>query len=314
MMVLRASVLGMIVFPCLLCLGLFGCAFSDGTVRNLGRTGVQGATQGMEDSEATLRRALREVLLQGDTLKQIAARMTNGALSSLSNAEQKQYIDALATELTAILRKRGDEVLSHFLKLTGDQLEETLRRISTDSLARADATAKELLHKDLMEVSQLIVKHNTDLLAQTLSGQLEGPLGTSLEHAGGQLARAVVSEAARTLREEPTQIAAREFLRGAMREAVAGIGDGLKQELRSSPTQVALIAGTISLGVLLLALGGVLWFFVRQYLTSTKALALIAQKINETQGNQPLKHAIQEHAQRNSVESWLSDFLKHRGL
>ena len=170
------------------------------------------------------------------------------------------------------------------------------------------------MQKDLQETLQLLVKRNVDLMAHTLAAELDGPLGASLDQAGGKFARTVVSEAARTLKEEQTQAAAREFLRGAMREAVAGVSDGLRQELHSSPTQEALIAGTISLGVLLLALGGVLFFFVRQYFMSTKALALIAQKINEAENKTPLKLAIHETSQRNSVEPWLSDFLKRRGL
>lgn len=299
----------------LLLLVLGSCAwFSDGA-RKLARVGTQGAVQGIADDPQRVRALVRELLLQDDTLERVAGRMADGVMGRMGEAEQKARVAALVAALMEALREHGDPTVEQLLKTAGGQLELTLDTVARQTLARADEAIKRLLQKELMETTELLIRRNADVLSQVLTEKLRGALGNELKQISGDLTQRAVSEALQAMRREENQDALRAVVRLAMREVILGMGDGLKAELRSSPTQVALTAGAVTLGLLLLLSGGALWFYVRQYRTSVKVLAIIGQKINEGGAeHQRLKRAIQEGTQRNQVEHWLSDFLKHRGL
>jgi hypothetical protein len=299
----------------LLAMGISAAGGCAGPAFRLGRVGAQGAIQGAEDSEEALRRVLRQSLLRDDLLDRVAERFVQGALSGMDGPEVRARAALLSKALLEELRGQGDAALEHTLKQAGKQLEETLDAVSVRALGRADAALKELLHKDLVEATQVLLRKNAETLARALAAELQGTLGESLRQTSGQLARVIVAEAASSLRAPETRVAARDFLRDATREAVLGAGDGLRQGLQGSPLQTALAAGLVGLGLLLLLCAGALWFFIRQYLLSARALAVIAQKINESGAEAgALKQAIRQGAARSKVDDWLSDFLKRRGL
>lgn len=292
--------------------GAGGCA---GPAFRLGQAGAQGAILGARESDEALRQVLRQSLLRDDLLDRVAERFVQGALSGMDGPEARARAALLSRAILEELRGQGDAALMHTLKNAGKQLEETLDAVSVRALGRADAALKEILHKDLVEATQVLLRKNAETLARALAAELQGPLGESLRQTSGQLARVIVAEAATSLRAPETREAAREFLRGATREAVLGAGDGLRQGLQGSPLQAALVAGLVGLGILLLVCGGALWFFIRQYLLSARALSVIAQKINESGGEVGgLKQAIRQGAARSNVDGWLNDFLKRRGL
>ncbi|MCS6915509.1 MAG: hypothetical protein RMK29_14815 [Myxococcales bacterium] len=300
---------------CCLPLGPAGCAISDHTIRGVGRSGVRGAVMGLGDSGTELRAAIRDVLLQDDLLQRIAERFTRGALVGLSEQEQTERMRALGAALSEALKERGNEVVKVYLESAGTQLEETLGRVASDSLARIDAAVKGLISQELTTATQRLIRRNAETLAQVLAAELEGALGRSLERAGAQVARSLVRQTMSELRSADSQRTLRDLIQAVSRDAVSGLGQGLRAELEDTSTRAALTAALVSLATLLLLGVVALLVLVHQYRQSTTALAIIAQKINEASPQAPqLKEAIREGARRNHVDGWLSAFLKNRGL
>jgi hypothetical protein len=300
----------------IVCLGvlLSGCSIADLTVRKLGRAGTQGAVLGLSDSRAEVRAALRDMLLQDDLLQRIAERFTRGAIGGMTEDAQKARVAALVAAMTDALKERGSDVMQAYLRTAGAELERTLEHVATDALGRMDAAVKGLINEDLTAATQRLLKANAETLARVLAAELEGALGRSLQQASGQVARTVVREAVAELRTDESRAAVRELLREATRDAVSGARQGLADELAGSRTYAALIAGLIAMGSILLLSALALGFFIRHYVQSTKALALIAQKINEVPESATIKEAIRSGAQKNRVDGWLSSFLRRRGL
>lgn len=259
---------------------------------------------------------LRDLLLEGDMLKQATDQVTAAAVRSLvrelGEAPVQQRIDALVEHTLSLLAQRGGETTRTLLRTAGPELRTALRTAVVQMMAEAGAALRESVEKQLTPASETLARHTAEVLTEALVKALEGPLGQKLERTAGEMGQQLVREAAIALAAPTSKTAVAEFTESATRGAVRGARAGVSEELPPH-FQAALIAGLIVLGSLLLLSGVGAYMLWRRYQQSTTSLAIIAEKINQ-QDAKDLKRAIQKSATDNHVGPWLSSFLKHRGL
>lgn len=304
------------VLMCLSALFLMSCASWMQKVRDYGRSAAAGVGDELPNMKEPLKRILRESLLQDDTIKQVAARASEGAFDAverkLADAEVQRRLDGIVTQVLKTLEERGTEATRALLRVAGPELKDALRAAVAQTVTAAGTALKESLEKDLTKASEQLARSTAETLVATLVQALDGPLGKRLEQTAGQMAQQIVGQATGALRDPSSKAAVSEFTESAMRGAVRGTRDAVSESLPSR-LQSGLIAGTVVLGVLLLLCilaTAVVW---NRYKMSTTTLAIIAEKINQHEASE-LKRAIHKSATDNYVGPWLSTFLKARGL
>lgn len=293
-----------------------GCASWMQRIRDYGRSAASGVGDELPKMKEPLKKILRETLLEDDTIKQVAARASEGAFDAigrkLADAEVQRRLDGIVSHVIGTLEQRGSEATRNLLRTAGPELREALRGAVSETVTAAGGALKESLEKDLTKASQHLAKSTAEALTTALLQALDGPLGKRLEQSAGQMAQQMVGQATFALRDPNSKAAISEFTESAMRGAVRGTREGVNEGLPNR-LQSALIAGIVVLGALvLLAAIGMLLLWSR-YRLSTKSLAIIAEKINQHDA-QDLKRAIHKSATDNYVGPWLSTFLKARGL
>lgn len=308
------------VFVCLaVCLATSlsaGCASWNTTVKNLGKSATQGVGEELPRLKQPIREILRDSLLSDDTLEQASRRLTQGAMktlqSEIGDEELHKRVDGLVADVMTVLGNKGSEAVQQVVRTAGPELRQALRDAIVEMLSAARVVLKDAIQKDLTEASQVLAKSLAETLAAALTKQLEGPLGKQLESTAGQLGQKLAGEATAALGSPASKAAVGEFTESAMRGAVRGARDGVNDGLPNR-IQVGLIAAVVVLFcvLVLLSLGSFILF--RRYRHSTKALTIIAEKINQHDAAE-LKRSIAKSAQDNYVGPWLSTFLKSRGL
>lgn len=293
-----------------------GCASWMQRIRDYGRSAASGVGDELPKMKEPLKKILRETLLEDDTIKQVAARASEGAFDAigrkLADAEVQKRLDGIVSHVIGTLEQRGSEATRNLLRTAGPELREALRGAVSETVTAAGGALKESLEKDLTKASQHLAKSTAEALTTALLQALDGPLGKRLEQSAGQMAQQMVGQATFALRDPNSKAAISEFTESAMRGAVRGTREGVNEGLPNR-LQSALIAGIVVLGALVvLAAIGMLLLWSR-YRLSTKSLAIIAEKINQHDA-QDLKRAIHKSATDNYVGPWLSTFLKARGL
>lgn len=304
----------------LLMLPLWSCGSLKETMRTLGRSAAQGVTDELPNMKAPLQKTLRDALLGDDMLKQLATKVTEATVRSVSEelarGELSKHVDALVGHALETLGQKGSESTRQLIRAAGPELKEMLRGVVEQSLNAAGGALRQQLQGNLAQASAALAEKTADALAKSLarslSAELKGPLGDQLQKTAGSMGQQFIGSAATTLRDPTTQTAVHDFVsnaaRGAVHGAKSGVNDGLPDRL-----QVALIAGVLVLGTLLFLCAIGLGLIIHRYRQSTKSLTIIAEKINESQ-SPDLKQAIRRSADNNHVGPWLSTFLKARGL
>lgn len=304
----------------LLLLPLLACGSLKDTMRGLGRSAAQGVTDELPNMKAPLQRTLREALLGDDMLKQLATRVTEATVRSVSDelarGELSKRIDEMVTHVLETTAQKGTDSTRQLLRAAGPELKEALRGVVESTLTSAGTALKQQLQTNIAEATAVVVDKAADTLAKSLAKalvtELKGPLGEQLKQTAGAMGSQLATGTTTTLRDPANQQAAHDFFAKAARGAVSGAKSGVNEGLPDR-LQVALIAGTLVMGGLLLLCSVGLAVIVHRYRQSTKSLAIIAQKINQTEAGD-LKQAIRKSADDNHVGPWLSSFLKQRGL
>ncbi len=298
-----------------LCL-LLGCGGFNESIRGYGRSAANGFADGLPALKDPAKKLLRDMLLEGDTLKQVTEQTTVNAVRTLTrelaDAEMQKRVDGLISHTLDLLAERGGETTRTLLRTAGPELREALRAAVLQTMTEAGAALKDSVEKQLTPATEALARHTAAVLVDTLLKALDGPLGQKLEQMGGQMGQRVVSEAAAALAAPASKSAVAEFSESATRGAVRGARAGVSEELPAH-LAAALIAGLVVTGSLLLLLAIAAYSIWRRYQQSTTALAIVAEKINQAD-SKPLKQAIHKSASENHVGPWLSGFLKHRGL
>jgi hypothetical protein len=311
--------LGTALSACLwavLALVLGGCGLFTENMRGFGRAATKGVGDELPNLKGPLSATLRDTLLGNDLLEQTAQRLTSGTLHTLESELQKgeltKVVDDLVAHALERAAQRGGEATKQLIQGAGPELRQMLREIVLSTVATASGALKDSIQKDLTAATQLLARSTAEALVATMVRALEGELGQQLKQTVGGLGQQLVADAASKLREPASRQAVSEFTESAMKGAVRGTRDGINEGLPNR-LQVALISGLVVCATLLLvvSLGFFLLFY--RYRQSTKSLAIIAQKINETDAKS-LKQQIQKSASANYLGPWLSSFLKQRGL
>lgn len=303
-------------FVAALSLSSASCASWMQRIRDYGRSAAAGVGEELPKMKEPLKKILRETLLEDDTIKQVAARASEGAFDAigrkLADAEVQRRLDGIVSHVIGTLEQRGSEATRNLLRSAGPELREALRGAVAETVTAAGSALKESLEKDLTKASQHLAKSTAEALTAALLQALDGPLGKRLEQSAGQMAQQMVGQATSTLRDPNSKAAISEFTESAMRGAVRGTRDGVNEGLPNR-LQSALIAGVVVLGTLVFVAAIAMLLLWSRYRLSTKSLAIIAEKINQHDA-QDLKRAIHKSATDNYVGPWLSTFLKARGL
>ena len=292
------------------------CAAWMQRVRDYGRSAAAGVGEELPKMKEPLKKILRETLLEDDTIKQVAARASEGAFDAigrrLADAEVQKRLDVIVSHVLQTLEQRGSEATRNLLRTAGPELREALRGAVAETIATAGSALKESIEKDLTKAAEQLAKSTADALTTALVQALDGPLGKRMEQSAGQMAQQLVGQATSSLRDPNSKAAVAEFTESAMRGAVRGTREAVSEGLPSR-LQNALVAGLVVVAsFLFLSIVGCLLLWSR-YKMSTKSLAIIAEKINQHDA-QDLKRAIHKSATDNYVGPWLSTFLKTRGL
>lgn len=299
----------------LLC-AMAACGSFNETVRGYGKSAAKGFSEGLPAMKEPTKKLLRDMLLEGDTLKLATDQAVTTAVRSLTrelaDAEVQKRVDGLVEHTLGVLAQRGGDVTKTLLRTAGPELREALRQAVVHTMNEASAALKDSLEKQLTPATEHLARHTAEVLADSLVKALDGPLGKKFEQTAGQMGQHLIGEATSALASPSSKMAVAEFAesatRGAVRGARAEVSAGLPAHL-----QTALIASLVVLGALLLLFGIGAFSIWHRYQQSTTALAIIAEKINK-QAHPELKKAISQSATDNHVGPWLSRFLKHRGL
>jgi hypothetical protein len=273
------------------------------------KSAVEGVAEGVPSLPAPIREALRQTLLADDTLSQVSQRIAEAAVtgvrSGLTSPETRAYVDDLVSRAVATLGRDGGEATRQLVQAAEPELTAALRR----AIAAAGVALGEDLDRELGPRTRAIAQATADVLATTLTAALEVQLA-HLRQTARDIGRELISEAAVSMNEKKDFVGAVTHV--AMLQAVRGARQGVLETLPGHvPSGV--IAGTVVLGILVVAFAGALAVYWRRYRQSTKTLTIIAQQINEFEASE-LKLAIQKSAHANYVGPWLSNFLKGRGL
>ena len=306
----------LVLLVAVLALAGTSCASWMQRVRDYGRSAAAGVGEELPKMKEPLKKILRETLLEDDTIKQVAARASEGAFDAigrrLADAEVQKRLDGIVSHVLQTLEQRGSEATKNLLRSAGPELREALRGAVAETVSAAGGALKESIEQDLTKAAEHLAKSTADALTTALVQALDGPLGKRMEQSAGQMAQQIVGQATHALRDPSSKAAVSEFTESAMRGAIRGTREGVNEGLPNR-LQSALIAALVVIGMLFCAaLAGVVLLWSR-YRLSTKSLAIIAEKINQHDAKE-LKQAIRKSATDNYVGPWLSTFLKTRGL
>lgn len=306
----------LVLLVAVLALAETSCASWMQRVRDYGRSAAAGVGEELPKMKEPLKKILRETLLEDDTIKQVAARASEGAFDAigrrLADAEVQKRLDGIVSHVLQTLEQRGSEATKNLLRSAGPELREALRGAVAETVSAAGGALKESIEKDLTKAAEHLAKSTADALTTALVQALDGPLGKRMEQSAGQMAQQIVGQATNALRDPNSKAAVSEFTESAMRGAVRGTREGVNEGLPNR-LQSALIAALVVVAMLFCAaIAGVVLLWSR-YRLSTKSLAIIAEKINQHDAKD-LKQAIRKSATDNYVGPWLSTFLKTRGL
>ena len=283
-------------------------------VQDLSRSSAKGATEGVYEGAGNLddpliKKIKSELLKDGflqQTSTEVALAATTGIREGLSDVDFNQKIDSLAISIDKGIRTRGYPALVSLLEKLEPHLARLVKVTVVETIESGGASFKTIIKEDLPLAAETIAAAAIEGIFNALAAELNGPVAAKTENIISTRFPKFAGKVSYTM----------------AREAITGIKDGIKDEFPNTllnlrkgvdRVQVALVTGVIVLGVLLfLALVGVS-MISRSYRSSSKALAIIAGRINE-KGTPELKRAIQEGASRSEVQGWLSDFLTKRGL
>ena len=300
----------------LLIVATMSCGTWNSTVRGFGKNAAEGFADGIPAMKEPTKKVLRDMLLEGDTLKLATDQAMTTAVRSLTrelaDSEVQKRVDGLVEHTLQVLAERGGETTQTLLRSASPELRAALRTAVVNTMNEAAQALEEAMEKKLQPATERLARHTADVLAESLIKAIDGPLGKKLDESIGLMGQHLIGHATLALGDPASKQAIAEFTesatRGAVRGAKAGVSEGLPPHL-----QTALIAGLVVVSILMLlfAIGGYsLW---HRYQQSTTTLAIIAEKINQQEQTE-LKQAISKSAEANHVGPWLSRFLKSRGL
>ena len=261
-----------------------GCASWNNTIKGFGKSATQGVGEELPKLKQPIREILRDSLLSDDTLEQASKRLTQGAMktlqSEIADEELHKRVDSLVADVMTVLGSKGSDAVQQVVRTAGPELRQALRQAIVEMLSAARVVLKDAIQKDLTEASQVLAKSLAETLAAALTKQLEGPLGKQLESTAGTLGQKLAGEATAALGSPTSKAAVGEFTESAMRGAVRGAREGVNDGLPNR-IQVGLISALIVLACVIVILGLGSIILLRRYRHSTKALTIIAEKINQ---------------------------------
>jgi hypothetical protein len=329
---------------------LGGCA-SQEFLRSLGQSASSGAMEGVGRGipglTEPIKQALRDALLEDETLRRAAGQLGGAAVlgaqerlrspelaeqldalvdrlvaraatdgnealrqlieARLASPELRAQVDAFVAATIAKLASGGDEAIRQLVQTAGAELRTELRAAMVDSITVATAKLRERLEQDVTPATQMLAQRTAEQLVATLVVGLEGPLQRRLEALGGEMSKALIAGAARGMADPTNMTSAGDLSHLVMFRAMQGARKGMSEGLPDE-RQVVLIAGIVVLGALLLMCLAGLGIYWWRYQQSAKSLTIVAENINDYELTE-LKAAIHRSAQDNHVGPWLSTFL-----
>lgn len=296
--------------------GVSGCSVEEMS-RLAGKGSVRGVYEGVGDlarmndpALARLRQALgNDVALQQGAqalARALTAGLRQGALSPGDGAAltglAEELVRRTVTAAVVALATDGGPAATGALR----EARPLIAALTRDAVLGLTEGVRLGTARDLDQATRLLTEAAVSGALSGVDRALRGPLGPDLEHVlRGNVAPAVG-----------------EITRTASREAVRGFREGVDQHLAhlipffnasASRLELALWIVSFAGGLLVLLLGTGCVLLFRSYRNSTRALAVVAGRINEHR-DPDLKKAIRDHATRNEVEPWLQRFLRDRGL
>ena len=309
--VLGTSTPGCIAASLLLVLVSCSSSKTQETIREGAKNTVLGISEGLSEIESPALEKLEEGLLSSDSIKLAAAQFAEGTAMGLRAAMEdwsaSESVESSLVPAIESLEKHGGDAIARLLERLGGQLSEMLDHGVRSFILASGSALRESAERDLADALALLAKEASKGAALGLaeglseSGLLDGP---DVE-AASEFARTVASESVNGALDAFNN-AFPEFKEqlGKVDEEVGRAAEGI---------QTGFIVGAVLLAALFVLAVIFLVHYIRQSRKSTKTLAIVAQKINESR-SEDLKEHIHTSAVRNGVQDWLSDFLKQRGL
>lgn len=117
------------------------CASWMQRVRDFGRSAASGVGDELPKMKEPLKKILRETLLEDDTIKQVAARASEGAFDAvgrkLADAEVQRRLDGIVSHVIGTLEQRGSDATRNLLRSAGPELREALRSAVAETVTAA---------------------------------------------------------------------------------------------------------------------------------------------------------------------------------
>jgi hypothetical protein len=304
----------------LLALFHFGGCVNQEYLHGLGQSAAKGAMQGVSEGipsiQEPLRQTLHSTLVDDETLRRASRDMTESALkvleTRLASPEMRKQVDALVAQAMESLNRDGNDTVRALVQTAGTQLEQQMRQVAVDSIKVATTNLAEAIEQKVSPAAQRLAQDMGTHLVESLVAGLKGPMQAQLVQTGRDMSQALLRGAAQGADDPMNQASFGGLTHQVMLQAMRGAREGMREGLPNE-TQVALIAGVIVLGAMLVLSAGGLTYFWWRYQQSAKTLTIVAESINQHQSG-ALKETIQKNAHDNYVGPWFSSFLKRRGL
>ncbi len=313
-----------------------GCS---GAVRDSAREAGAGGVEGMYDG---LRKISADEAAFSRTIETVTRAVIAGSQSGMAQLDLDALTERVVAAVSASLARHGRAELLPLVQDFSRTLRQELAAAIDQSLRQAGRSLRAAVEADLARAVGDITRAAVDGLSSGVQAAVDGPLsglgakllGDDLRERASRLTHdvtaAAVDGAMQALDDALQNRLAKSvgaFLDAALAERLGERGSKLgiqafetlkahfKDEAAAGVTalEVALVSGGSGTLLLLILAVVALVMVIRRNRANAKALTVVAENINHL-GNTELKRSIQAAAERNGIQSWLSDFLKSRGL
>ena len=269
-----------------------------------GKGVVIGIHQGLESIDDPVVNKLRTTLLEDEVLQRRVTELVQaavvGARQGMADTHADQSAAAITEAIAGVLDRHLEQTAGRLLFAAGSTSYSTTLRTVRDSV--------------------LVAANAFEIASPRLSAGTRNVIESSVDGALAAVSEKFDRKTRELVKEEMLQYVGG-ISRTAAREAVSGFKQGLTEEFPeffprprflSEWVQIALIAGSIVLFLLLVAAGFVIAQLARSYRLGRQALAIMAQNV-ERHGSSELKAAIYQSA-GPGADSWLAESLRKWGI
>ncbi len=254
-----------------------GCVSTHGYVERLshdaGRGAAEGVATALPELSDPLRKTVRSTLLDDDTLQQAAQRLTQATVLSLRNGlsatDTQKSIEDLVSHTVGTLDREGSEAVRQLSQSVEPRLKQALR----ETLASGSIELRGSLERDLAPTIRDLAKANADIVVKTLAAGLKAQL-SHIREAARNTGSDLITEAASGMKDNKEVVG--RFTQRMVAQALHRPATTMRADLR-----VSLIGVLAVFGVLLVLCAAGLAVYWRRYEQSVKAIATIAESVNQ---------------------------------